>query len=55
MTEVRYEKLNSKSDYTVIHDADNAYQRFRYGRTIQLKDFKVMWVLKSQPIRLKVI
>ena len=55
MTEVRYERLNSKSDYTVIHDAHNAYRRFRYRITIQLKDFKAMWVPKSQPIRLKAI
>ena len=42
MTEDRYEKFNNKSDYTVIHDAHNAYRRFRYGITIQLKDFKAM-------------
>ena len=55
MTKVRYEKLNSKFDYTVIHDTHNAYRRLRYEITIQLKDFKAMWVPKSQLIRLKVI
>ena len=42
MTKVKYERLNNKSNYTVIHDAHNAYRRFRYGITIQLKDFKAM-------------
>ena len=55
MTKVRYERINNKSDYTIIHDTQNVYCRFRYGITIQPKDFKVMWVLKSQPIRLKAI
>ena len=55
MTEARFERFNSKYDYTVIHDAHNAYKRFRYSITIQPKDFKTMWVLKSQPIRFKVI
>ena len=55
MIEVKYERLNSKSDYSVIHDTQNAYRRFRYGITIQPKDFKAMWVPKSKPIRLKVI
>ena len=55
MTRARYERINNKSDYIVIHDTQNAYRRFRYGITIQPKDFKAMWVLKSQPIRLKAI
>ena len=55
MTKARYERINNKSDYTVIHDAHNAYCRFRYGITIQFKDFKTMWVPKSQLIRLKAI
>ena len=55
MTEVKYERLNSKSDYSVIHDAHNAYRRFRYEIIIQPKDFKAMWVPKSQLIRLKAI
>ena len=42
MTKARYERINNKSDYTIIHDAHNTYRRFRYGITIQLKDFKVM-------------
>ena len=42
MTKVRYERLNNKSDYTVIHDAHNTYRRFKYGITIQPKDFKAM-------------
>ena len=55
MTRARYERINNRSDYTIIHDTQNAYRRFRYGITIQPKDFKAMWVPKSQPIRLKVI
>ena len=55
MTRARYEKINNRSDYTILHDTQNAYHRFRYGITIQPKDFKAMWVLKSKPIRLKVI
>ena len=55
MTKARYEKINNKSDYTVVHDTHNAYRRFRYAITIQSKDFKAMWVPKSQPIRLKAI
>ena len=55
MTRVRYERINNKSDYTIIHDTHNAYHKFRYEITIQPKDFKVMWVPKSQLIRLKVI
>ena len=47
MTRVRYERINNKSDYTVIHDAHNAYRRFKYGITIQPKDFKAIWVPKS--------
>ena len=46
-TKVRYERINNKSNYTTIHDAHNAYRKFRYGITIQPKDFKAMWVLKS--------
>ena len=55
MTRARYERINNRSDYTVLHDTQNAYRRFRYGITIQPKDFKAMWVPKSQPIRLKAI
>ena len=55
MTRARYERINNKSDYIIIHDTQNAYCKFRYGITIQPKDFKTMWVTKSQPIRLKVI
>ena len=55
MTRARYERINNKSDYTVIHDTQNAYRRFRYEITIQPKDFKAMWVPKSQPIRFKAI
>ena len=55
MTKAVYKRINNKSDYTVIYDTHNAYRRFRYGITIQLKDFKAMWVSKSQPIRLKTI
>ena len=55
MTRVRYEKINNRSDYTTLHDTQNAYRRFRYGITIQPKDFKAMWVPKSKPIRLKAI
>ena len=55
MTRARYEKINNRSDYTILHDTQNAYRRFRYGITIQPKDFKAMWVPKSQPIRLKAI
>ena len=55
MTKVMYERLNNKFDYTVIHDAHNAYHRFRYEMTIQPKDFKAMWVPKSKSIRLKAI
>ena len=42
MTRARYERINNKSDYTVIHDTQNTYRRFRYEITIQPKDFKVM-------------
>ena len=49
MTRVRYEKINNRSDYTILHDTQNAYRRFRYGITIQPKDFKAMWVFKIQP------
>ena len=55
MTVARYERLNSQSDYTVIHGIHNGYRRFKYGVTIQSKDFKAMWVPKSKPIRLKAI
>ena len=55
MTRTRYEKINNRSDYTILHDTQNAYRRFRYGITIQPKDFKAMWVPKSKPIRLKAI
>ena len=55
MTRARYEKINNRSDYTILHDTQNAYRRFRYGITIQPKDFKAMWVPKSKPIRLKAI
>ena len=55
MTRARYERINNRSDYTVLYDTQNASRRFRYGITIQPKDFKVMWVPKSQPIRLKAI
>ena len=55
MTRTRYERINNISDYTVLHDTQNAYRRFRYGITIQPKDFKAMWVPKSKPIRLKAI
>ena len=55
MTRSRYERINNRSDYTVLHDTQNAYRKFRYGITIQPKDFKAMWVPKSQPIRLKAI
>ena len=47
MTKARYERINNKSDYIVIHDAHNAYCRFRYGITIQPKNFKTMWVPKT--------
>ena len=47
MTKARYERINNKSDYTIIHDAHNAYRKFRYEITIQPKDFKAMWVPKS--------
>ena len=55
MTRARYEKINNRSDYTILHDAQNTYRRFRYGITIQPKDFKAMWVPKSKLIRLKAI
>ena len=55
MTRARYEKINNRSDYTILHDTQNAYGRFRYGITIQPKDFKAMWVPKSKLIRLKAI
>ena len=55
MIRARYEKINYISDYTILHDTQNAYRRFRYGITIQPKDFKAMWVPKSKPIRLKAI
>ena len=55
MTRARYEKINNRSNYTIFHDTQNAYRRFRYGITIQPKDFKAMWVPKSKPIRLKAI
>ena len=55
MIKAKYERINNKSEYIVIHDAHNAYRRFRYGITIQPKDFKTMWVPKSQRIRLKAI
>ena len=55
MTRVRYERINNRFDYTIIHDTQNAYRRFRFGITIQPKDFKAMWISKSQPIRLKAI
>ena len=55
MTRARYEKINNRSDYTILHDTQNAYRRFRYGITIQPKDFKAMWVPKSKSIRLKAI
>ena len=42
MTRARYEKINNRSDYTILHDTQNAYRRFRYGITIQLKDFNAM-------------
>ena len=54
-TKARCERINNRSDYTILHDTQNAYRRFRYGITIQPKDFKAMWVPKSQPIRFKVI
>ena len=34
MTRVRYEQINNISDYTILHDTQNAYRRFRYGITI---------------------
>ena len=49
MTRARYEKINNRSDYTILHDTQNAYRRFRYGITIQPKDFKAMWVPKNSP------
>ena len=55
MMVARYEMLNRQSDFTIIYDVNNAYKRSRYGITIQPKDFKTMWVPKSQPIRLKTI
>ena len=55
MTAARYEMLNRKSDFTIFHDVQNAYRRFRHGITIQPKDFQTKWILKSKPIRLKVI
>ena len=55
MTRARYDKINNRSDYTTLHDTQNAYRRFRYRITIQPKDFKAMWVPKSKPIRLKAI
>ena len=55
MTRVRYERINNRSDYTILHDTQNAYRKFKYGITIQPKDFKAMWVPKSQLIRLKAI
>ena len=55
MTKARYERINNKSDYSIIHDIHNTYRRFRYGITIQPKDFKTIWIPKIQPIRLKVI
>ena len=42
MIRVRYERINNRSDYTVLHDTQNAYRMFRYGITIQPKDFKTM-------------
>ena len=42
MTRARYERINNKSDYTIIHDTQNAYHRFRNEITIQPKDFKAM-------------
>lgn len=55
MTKARYERINNRFDYTIVHDTQNVYCKFRYEITIQPKDFKVMWVPKSQLIRLKVI
>ena len=42
MTAERYEKINNRSDYSVIHDTQNTYRRFKYKITIQPKDFKAM-------------
>ena len=42
MTKARYKRINNKSNYTVIHDAHNAYRRFRYEITIQHKDIKAI-------------
>ena len=55
MTIARYEILNHQYDFIIFHDIQNAYRRFRHRITIQPKDFKAKWVLKSQLIRLKVI
>ena len=35
MIRARYEKINNRSDYTILHNTHNAYRRFRYGITIQ--------------------
>ena len=53
MTRARYEKINNRSDYTILHDTQNAYRRFRYGITIKPKDFNAMWVLNQNPLGLK--
>ena len=55
MTRARYERINNKFDFTIFHEVQNTYRRFRYGITIQPKDFKAMWVPKLKPIRLKAI
>ena len=55
MTATKYEMINRKFDFTIFHDIQNAYRRFKHGITIQPKDFKAIWVPKSKPIRFKVV
>ena len=34
MTRAKYERINNRSNYTILHDTHNAYRRFRHGITI---------------------
>ena len=40
MTAAKYEMLNRQSDFTIIHNVHNAYQRFKHEITIQPKGFQ---------------
>ena len=54
MTRARYKIINNRSDYTILHDTQNAYRRFRYGITIQPKDFKAFCgFLNQNPLGLR--